>query len=171
MTDKGYARRRLVVGILLLLFLTISLIGEGMRDRAIRFWLGVVVCFGALLVVACCSLVQVRARDLGQWGNSDRAIKAWFESLMQPDHPNVSCCGSADAYWCDEVHVRDGHTFCNITDDRPDEPLKRPHVPVGTEIAIPDWKLKWDRGNPSGHTLVFLSSARFVFCFVQGSGV
>jgi hypothetical protein len=33
-----------------------------------------------------------------------------------------SCCGEADAYWADEIHVRDGKTFATITDDRPDEP-------------------------------------------------
>lgn len=139
-----------------------------MTDRVVRFWLGVVLCCAVLLIVACCSLVGVRARDLGQW--HDPAVKEWFENLKQPDNPQASCCGEADAYWCDEVHVRDGHTFCNITDDRPDEPLKRPHVAVGTEIEIPDWKLKFDSGNPTGHTLVFLSSMQFVYCFVQGAG-
>lgn len=27
--------------------------------------------------------------------------------------------------------------------------LKRPHVDIGTEIAIPNNKLKWDRDNPT----------------------
>jgi hypothetical protein len=31
--------------------------------------------------------------------------------------------------------------FCNITDDRPDEPRRRAHIDVSTEIAIPDNKL------------------------------
>lgn len=142
-----------------------------MQDRVIRFWLGVIVCSAVVLCIGCCALVKVNARDLGQFSNVDPAVKAWFETLKQPDNPNVSCCGEADAYWCDEVHVRDGKTFCNITDDRPDEPLKRPHVDIGTEIEIPPYKLKFDRGNPTGHSLVFLSSWQFVFCFVQGSGV
>ena len=42
------------------------------------------------------------ARDNGQWGNSPTQIRQWFQSLMQPDHPRLSCCGanksiSADA--------------------------------------------------------------------------
>jgi hypothetical protein len=97
-------------------------------------------------------------------------LDGWYSSLMQPDNPNVSCCGIADAYWCDEIHVKDGKTFCTITDDRDDAPLGRPHVPMGTVIEIPNHKLKWDRGNPTGHHVVFLSSGGLVFCFVQSSG-
>jgi hypothetical protein len=94
---------------------------------------------------------------------------AWFAGLMQPDNPTASCCGEADAYWCDELHVRDGKTFCGITDDRVIP--KRTPVPVGTQILIPPEKLKFDRGNPTGHTIVFLSTGGFVYCFVQNGGV
>jgi hypothetical protein len=110
------------------------------------------------------------ARDLGQWENSDPDVRAWFEGLKQPDHPQSSCCGQADAYWCDDIHVREGKTYCTITDDRDNVPFKRMPVPVGTEIEIPDYKLKWDSGNPTGHAVVFLSSGGFVYCFVQGTG-
>src|SRR5512139_2771704 len=91
------------------------------------------------------------ARDLGQWENSDPAVREWYSHLMQPDNPTVSCCGESDAYWCDVIHVRGGKTFCTITDDRDDGPLKRHHVPLGTEIEIPDRKLTWKDGNPTGH--------------------
>ncbi len=77
----------------------------------------------------------------------------------------------ADAYWADEVHVRDGKTYAKITDDRPDEPRGRPHVEIGTEIEIPNHKLKWDRANPTGHGIVFLSRNGYVFCYVQPGGV
>lgn len=96
----------------------------------------------------------------------------WYKTLMQPDNPAYSCCGEADAYWCDIIHVKAGKTFCTITDDRDDIPLKRSHVPLGTEIEIPDQKLKWDRGNPTGHAVVFLSAyGGAVFCFVQSAGI
>ena len=111
------------------------------------------------------------ARDLGQWEAGDPEIKQWYQALMQPDVPNASCCGEADAYWADEIHVRDGKTYATITDDRPDAPLKRPHVAVGTEIEVPNHKLKWDRSNPTGHAVIFLSRVGYVFCFVQGSGI
>lgn len=58
-------------------------------------------------------------RDLGQWQNTDPAIRDWYEHLMQPDQPTASCCGEADAYWCDDYYARDGKAFCRITDDRP----------------------------------------------------
>jgi hypothetical protein len=112
------------------------------------------------------------ARDLGQWDSkANPAIAEWYRSLMQPDVPTVSCCGEADAYFCDDVHVKDGRTFCAITDDRPDAPRGRPHIDIGTQIEIPDNKLKWDRGNPTGHGVVFLSRAGYVFCYVQPGGV
>lgn len=93
----------------------------------------------------------------------------WYASLKQPDYPNSSCCGVADAYWCDEISVKDGKTLCAITDDQ-DIP-GRPKLPWGTKIEIPNHKLKWDKGNPTGHAVVFLSSSGTVYCFVQGGGV
>ena len=93
----------------------------------------------------------------------------WYAGLMQPDNPNASCCGVADAYWCDGIHVKDGKTFCTITDDRTNEPLRRTPVPMGTEIEIPDRKLNKDP-NPTGHAIVFLSSGAAVYCYVGNSG-
>lgn len=116
------------------------------------------------------SVRGAKAKDIGQWEETTPEIRAWYKSLMQPDNPTASCCGEADAYWCDGIHVRDGKTFCTITDDRPNEPLRRTPVPVGTEIEIPERKLKHDRGNPTGHQIVFLSSGGAVYCFVQSSG-
>lgn len=116
------------------------------------------------------------ARDLGQWEAQDPEIRQWYQALMQPDHPTVSCCGEADAYWCDEYGAAattvggEVHAYCEITDDRPDEPRGRPHVPVGTLIEIPSEKLKWDSGNPTGHGVVFLSGGGHVWCYVQPGG-
>ena len=132
-----------------------------------RHWL--VSVLGAA-VMALYILQPAAARDLGQWENQDPRIRAWYRSLMQPDNPGVPCCGEADAYWCDAIHVTKDGVTCTITDDRPDAPLGRPHVPVGTVIAIPPHKYKFDRGNPTGHTIVFLSQDQHVYCFVQGSG-
>jgi hypothetical protein len=97
----------------------------------------------------------------------------WYQSLMQPDNPTMSCCGEADAYWADDVHFRDGKTYVTITDDRDDGPLKRPHIANGTEIEVPNNKLKWDRGNPTSHGVIFLSPHpyNFVYCYVQPGGV
>ena len=119
--------------------------------------------------------IRARAHDEGQWSTTDQVISQWYKHLMQPDNPTASCCGEADAYWCDILRNEriDGKvkTFCIITDDRPDEPFKRPHIDVGTEIEVPDHKLKWDRGNPTGHAIVFVSRMGYVFCYVQGTGI
>jgi hypothetical protein len=110
------------------------------------------------------------AKDVGQWENSDPRIKEWYRSLMRPDAPNVPCCGESDAYYADKVTTRGDKTYATITDTRPDAPLGRPHIPPGTEFEIPPEKLKWDRGNPTGHNVLFVSSQGTVWCFVQGSG-
>lgn len=112
-----------------------------------------------------------KARDLGQWENSDPRVRQWFETLMQPDNPGVRCCGEADAYWADKIEVKDGKVYAIITDTRPDGPLLRPHVPPGTRIEVPPHKLKWDRGNPTGHTVIFLNASGQVLCFVQATGI
>ena len=105
-------------------------------------WLLWAIAIAAAILIAGAAM----ARDSGQW-SGEPAIRQWYQALMQPDVPTASCCGSADAYFCDEVNVKKGKTFCRITDDRPDEPLGRPHVPI----------------------FVFLSRA--AFCYVQPGGV
>jgi hypothetical protein len=139
-----------------------------MREYLRVAFLGIV---GGLLVGLFLGAVQPRkahAADYGQWDRSNPIVQ-WYQTLMQPDAPTASCCGEADAYWCDDVHVRDSKTFCKITDDRLDEPLKRPHRDVGEEVEIPNQKLKFDAGNPTGHYIVFLSRGGYVYCFVQGT--
>jgi hypothetical protein len=111
------------------------------------------------------------SRDLGQWENSDPAIHKWYQELMRPDAPEASCCTEADAYWADEVHIRNGKTYATITDDRDDAPLRRPHIASGTEFEVPPEKLKWDRSNPTGHNILFVSVSGFTWCFVQGTGI
>lgn len=90
---------------------------------------------------------------------------------MQPDNPTVPCCGEADAYWCDDIHVKGGEAYCRITDNRPDGPLGRPHREIGEEFQIPPQKLKHDKGNPTGHSIIFLSTSGNTYCFVQSGGV
>jgi hypothetical protein len=122
------------------------------------------------------SILTVRARDMGQWETSDPDISAWFRSLKQPDNPAQSCCGFADAYYADKTYARNGKNIAVITDTRDDFTLGRPHVPIGTEIIIPDHKMKFDRGNPTGHSVIFLAARRSgtdyeVYCFVDGNGL
>lgn len=124
-----------------------------------------------IAVLWAASTWQGRARDNGQWEATDPEIREWYRSLMQPDEPRVSCCGEADAYYANKVEVIDGKTYATITDTRPDGPLGRPHIPAGTRVHVPNHKLKWDRGNPTGHSVIFLNTSLQVHCFVQGGGV
>lgn len=127
-------------------------------------------CCVLALIVFLFSINVSFGRDLGQWENQDPVIHEWYRHLERPDAPGSICCTEADAYWADEVHVRDGKTYAVITDDRDDAPLGRPHIASGTEIEVPPEKLKWDKGNPTGHNILFVSTSGFTWCFVQGSG-
>ena len=122
--------------------------------------------FGCLMSVA-----SVSARDLGQWETTDPQIREWYQALMQPDNPAVSCCGEADAYWADSFEVQGDKYVAIITDSRPDGPLRRKHIDVGTKIVVPNHKLKYDQSNPTGHGIIFLSRGDYVYCYVAPGGV
>lgn len=124
---------------------------------------------GAAVFVLC--IIRADARDIGQWEDTDPAISEWFRGLRQPDNPDISCCGKADAYWADKVEVKGDQVYAIITDERDDAPLGRRHVPVGTKVLVPASKIKWDRGNPTGHTVIFLAYNGDVYCYVQNGGV
>jgi hypothetical protein len=142
----------------------------GVMETAERWLAFLATCIVAMVLFLSMAYVKAWAHD------EDHNNDAWYSSLTQPDAPQTSCCGLADAYWCDTISVEKGKTFCTITDDRDDRPLKRPHVPIGTKIEIPNHKLKWEQdgkpiGNPTGHSVVFLSVMGHVFCFVQNTGI
>jgi hypothetical protein len=105
----------------------------------------------------------VMARDNGQWANSPADIRHWFQSLMQPDNPAVSCCGEADAFEADSFEV--DHYVATITDGKG-------VIPNGTRIPVPNHKMKWDAGNPTGHGAIFLRPEMVrlnewtVYCYV-----
>jgi hypothetical protein len=121
-----------------------------------------------LLALLCGSAA---ARDNGQWGNQSTLVRQWFQQLMQPDDPIQPCCGQADAYWADSFEVEDDHYVAVITDERLDAPIGRPHIDVGTRIPVPNQKMKFDAGNPTGHGVIFVGSSGQVYCYVAPGGV
>jgi hypothetical protein len=137
----------------------------------------------AVMILFAAACQGVFARDLGQWANEDQAIASWFRDLKQPDHPTISCCSFADAYYADiDKTGPNGELIAVITDDRPDGPLGRPHIPVGTEVVIPKEKIKYDKGNPTDHVIVFIGSYGYedgpasepsyvVYCYVQNGSI
>jgi hypothetical protein len=109
-------------------------------------------------------ILNADARDLGQWGDQPSFIRQWFQSLMQPDNPQMSCCGEADAFEADTFEVDGDHYVAIITDGK--GVLAR-----GTRIEVQNQKMKWDKGNPTGHGIVFIGAKREVYCYVAPGGV
>jgi hypothetical protein len=104
------------------------------------------------------------ARDVGQWGNQPIAVRQWFQGLMQPDNPYVSCCGEADAFEADTFEVVGDQYVAVITNGKG-------VIPDGSRIPVPNQKLKWDNGNPTGHGIIFIGSGGQVYCYVTPGGV
>jgi hypothetical protein len=109
-------------------------------------------------------VVPAAARDNGQWADQPAAVRQWFQSLMQPDNPAVSCCGEADAFEADTFWVEGDHYVAIITDGKG-------VLPAGTRIPVPNSKMKWDAGNPTGHGIVFIGTAGELYCYVAPGGV
>jgi hypothetical protein len=152
--------------------------------------------FATLLL---CALVPpAQAKDKGQWDlvGHPPEVKQWFRSLVQPPTAGrgmggggTSCCGESDAYYADEVRVRNGKMYAVITDERDDKPLgDRAHEKVGTEYEVPPRQIVGQeqygaaKGNPTGHVIIFLGGPsydqsgermqpRTVLCYVPNGGV
>ena len=105
-----------------------------------------------------------QARDNGQWGDMPAFVRQWFQSLMQPDNPYVSCCGEADAFEADSYEVQGDQYVAIITNGKG-------IIPEGTRVPVPNKKMKWDEGNPTGHGIIFIGSGGQVFCYVTPGGV
>jgi hypothetical protein len=119
------------------------------------------------------------AAAYGHAWDDDAAISQWYQFLTQPDNPTVSCCGQADAYWADSFEVdQDGNYVAVVTDERDDtlpDGRTRMHIQTGTRIIVPNAKIKWDQGNPTGHGIVFMPVGRAAdvipYCFLPPGGV
>ena len=82
-------------------------------------------------LAALATILPAAARDNGQWADQPAAIRQWFQSLMQPDNPAVSCCGEADAFEADTFEVEGDHYVAIITDGKG-------ILPAGTRIPVPN---------------------------------
>jgi hypothetical protein len=123
-------------------------------------------CLSSTVVASVVSLVALtaHARDNGQWGDSPAVVRQWFQSLMQPDNPYLSCCGEADAFEADTFEIEGDHYVAIVTDGKG-------VLSPGTRIAVPNEKMKWDKGNPTGHGIVFIGTRGQVYCYVTPGGV
>ena len=115
-------------------------------------------CFGFVLLLVA---APAPARDNGQCTNSPTNVRQWFQRLMQPDNPRVSCCGEADAFEADRFEVEGDHYVAIITGHR-----AVTAIPLGSRIPVPRQKMKYDAGNPTGHGIIFIDAQRRVLCYV-----
>jgi hypothetical protein len=142
---------------------------EGTGNTTSNEFTGVVVMFASgkrvfgLMTVLPPSVRLIR--DDPEWENSPPHIRKWFQGLMQPDHPRTSCCGDADAYEAD-LFERDGNNWVAIVTGQGPGVANKPHIPEGTRISVPNSKMKWDQGNPTGHGIIFIGSNGEVYCYV-----
>ena len=105
-------------------------------------------------------------RDDGQWDHSDVKVREWFQSLMQPDNSSIyeAVAVEADAFEADTFEVDGDHYVAIITDGKG-------VLPTGTKIQVPNQKMKWDRGNPTGHGIIFIGNQGQIYCYVAPGGV
>ena len=120
--------------------------------------------FRIVIVILGLVSLPALARDNGQWGNQPAALRQWFQNLMQPDNQYLSCCGEADAYEADNFEVKGDQYVAIITDGKG-------VIPNGTRVPVPNQKMKWDAGNPTGHGILFLGTGGQVYCYVTPGGV
>jgi hypothetical protein len=104
------------------------------------------------------------SRPSPQWASEPANIRQWFQSLMQPDQPYMSCCGEADAFEADLFEVEGDHYVAIVTDGKG-------LIANGTRIPVPNAKMKWDAGNPTGHGVIFIGGQGQVYCYVAPGGV
>lgn len=127
-----------------------------------------------LLIIGIAILISFHsfARDNSNYAGVAPNIRNWYQSLMQPDNPSISCCGEADAFEADEYEVQGNSYVAIITDGKGT-------IPNGTRILVPNKKIKWDKGNPTGHGIIFLGSGQAsprlndwpVYCYVIPAGI
>jgi hypothetical protein len=147
-----------------------------MSERALNWLLALVVVCALALFVSVFTIPGARAMNHGFDPNAP-ATK-WFEKLMMPDFPEVSCCAKADAYPVDRfVKQPDGSYKAWVEDGSaiqfPDGSHREP-FDVSEPITIPPNKvnsLDDDLDNPTEHGWVFMrvSGPReyYIYCFVR----
>ena len=114
----------------------------------LRFLAFLAACAAATLLLT--GLMQLaQARDDGQWGGQPANVRQWFQSLMQPDAPYVSCCGEADAYEADTFEV-DGDQYVAIITDG------KGVIANGTRIHVPNDEMGRRQSDRARHHLPWI---------------
>ncbi len=126
--------------------------------------IGSVITTGFMLGWLTGEAINAYGRPAPQWANQPLPIRQWFQSLMQPDNPYQSCCGEADAFEADTFEIEGDHYIAIITDGKG-------VIANGTRLPVPNAKMKWDKGNPTGHGIIFIGGEGQIYCYVTPGGV
>jgi hypothetical protein len=135
-----------------------------LRRIARLFFAAVIIAIGAVLLLIDIGVHRAFSRPGPQWAGQPENIRQWYNSLMQPDQPYMSCCGEADAFEADTFEVSGDHYVAIITDGKG-------IIPNGTRVNVPNTKMKWDAGNPTGHGIIFIGAGGALYCYVAPGGV
>lgn len=96
----------------------------------------------------------------------------WVRDLKVPGTVEAgnpqSCCGEGDRYEADDFQQEDDHYVAIVTDGKN-------IVPDGTRVQVPNTRVNWKDGNPTGHGQIFLSGRHddgsyFVYCYAPPGG-
>jgi hypothetical protein len=82
----------------------------------------------------------------------------------QPDNSAVGRCGEADAFEADTFEIDGDHYVAVIAD-------AKGVMPSCPRIPVPNAKMKWDKGNPTRHGIIFIGGQGQVYCYVAPGGV
>jgi hypothetical protein len=93
-----------------------------------------------------------------------KPLRLTYDGVPRAETARQPKSGEADAYEADLFEVGEGRYVAIITDGMGD-------IPNGTKIPVPNNKLKWDEGNPTGHGIIFLGLQGQVYCYVLPGGV
>ena len=135
-----------------------------MRDRFLRFWLGLVLVCAVVLAVSVALLVGARAEHKPE----HMALHhQFYATWMMPDNRAVSCCHDED---CEpaEAYQKDGFWYAR----KISEVYEHPEY-----TKIPPQKVETERDSPDGQSHIcgrryngFAGPGMSVFCFVPGNG-
>jgi hypothetical protein len=67
----------------------------------------------------------------------------------------------ADALVVDNFEVDGDHYVAVVTDGKGVN---------GTRISVPNNNMKWDKGNPTGHGIIFMGVGGMLYCYVALGG-
>jgi hypothetical protein len=106
-------------------------------------------------------ILFIPIRNSGQWDDTPPQIRSWYQSLMQPDNPYMSCCGQSDAF---EARVigedRVTRDIIVVIDDG------KGVIPDGIQVRAPRTKIQVNYGNPTGKLIIFIGGGLTVYCLI-----